>query len=182
MTRKFTNDLLLDDCRAVLETRAVVEREVRADNGHYYLAARLPYLTADRHLEGVVITFIDLTDRKRAADLVDEARLYAESIVATVRRALGRPGWPFARAIGQSLILQGVRASPRTTWWTSRFSRSIGHLGYSRRCGVSFEEMLDRKSEIVDFELALPSDQRGHQRTHALEAPGRSPVLMTARA
>ena len=48
----------------------------------------LPYWTAEHQAEGVVITFIDLTDRKRAADLVNEARLYAESIVATVREPL----------------------------------------------------------------------------------------------
>ena len=33
VTRKFTDDRLLDDCRAMLATRTAIEREVRADSG-----------------------------------------------------------------------------------------------------------------------------------------------------
>ena len=88
VTRKFTRDELLDDCRKVLETRGSVQREVRADNDEVYLRRGLPYVTAEQIVDGATITFIDITERKRAADLVNEARLYSESIVAAVREPL----------------------------------------------------------------------------------------------
>ena len=110
VTRKFTSDQLLDDCRTMLETRGSIEREVRAENDQYYLRRVLPYWTADQHVDGVVITFIDLTERKRAADLVNEARLYSESIVATVREPLVVLDGSLLRAISQSVVFQGVPA------------------------------------------------------------------------
>ena len=55
-----------------------------------------------------MITFIDLTDRKRAADLVDDARIYAESIVAAVREPLVVLNSSLRSAIGQSFVFRGV--------------------------------------------------------------------------
>ena len=72
----------------MLETRTPSSAKWGRRTASHYLRRVLPYLTTDYQLDGVVITFIDLTERKRAADLVNEARLYSESIVATVREPL----------------------------------------------------------------------------------------------
>ena len=43
-----------------------IEREVTAAGNRWFLARMLPYRTADDHIDGVVITFIDVTARRAA--------------------------------------------------------------------------------------------------------------------
>jgi len=56
-----------DDAVAVLEHLAPIEREVSSD-GNWYLARLMPYRTTDDRIAGVVLTFVDITRRKRAED------------------------------------------------------------------------------------------------------------------
>jgi len=48
----------------------------------------LPYRTQDNRIAGVVVTFSDITERKRDADAIDRARAYSETIVRTVQHPL----------------------------------------------------------------------------------------------
>jgi len=48
----------------------------------------LPYRTIENTIDGVVITFVDITQRKKAEQLGESARIYAESIVETVREPI----------------------------------------------------------------------------------------------
>jgi PAS domain S-box-containing protein len=57
---------LLGDCRRVLDQLAPVESVVRTSDRHAYLRRVLPYRTADQHIEGVVIAWIDVTERLAA--------------------------------------------------------------------------------------------------------------------
>ena len=85
---KIADDALLGDATKVLEKLSPIEAEVHDEAGNWYLRQMQPYRTLDNRIEGVVITFTDITDRKRATDAVDEARVYAEAIVATIRQPL----------------------------------------------------------------------------------------------
>ena len=86
--RKFDDPDLDADVRAVLERLVPAEREVAAENGRTYARRALPYRTADNRIDGVVVTFVDVSDRKRAEDEVAAAREYAESIVQTLHEPL----------------------------------------------------------------------------------------------
>src|SRR5262249_9583331 len=57
---------IFDDIRTVLDRLQSVEREVPTDDGRWHLMRMLPYRTADNHIDGVVITFQDITERCRA--------------------------------------------------------------------------------------------------------------------
>jgi PAS domain S-box-containing protein len=54
------------DVEAVLARLQAIEREVENDDGHSYLMRLLPYRTLDNRIDGVVITFQDITERLRA--------------------------------------------------------------------------------------------------------------------
>ena len=56
--------------RAVLDNLTPVETEVRSDSGRWYLHRTLPYRTLDNHIEGVVLTFVDISARKAAEQSV----------------------------------------------------------------------------------------------------------------
>jgi len=55
---------LADDARQVLHHLAKVERELPVPNGIWFLARILPYRTLDNRIDGVVITFSDITAHK----------------------------------------------------------------------------------------------------------------------
>ena len=81
-------DDLTGDAQQVLDTLVPVEQEVRTEGGDWYLLRIRPYRTQRNVIEGVVLTFIDITALKRAEREVEAARDYAESIVETVREPL----------------------------------------------------------------------------------------------
>ncbi|MDX3986052.1 MAG: CheR family methyltransferase [Achromobacter sp.] len=58
------------DAAGVFESLRAVEREVCSDAGRWYLARLLPYRSAEHRIEGAVLTFIDITDRRQAEDRV----------------------------------------------------------------------------------------------------------------
>jgi two-component system CheB/CheR fusion protein len=69
---------LLADARTVLQTLAPIEREIEAQSGAWYIRRILPYRTQDNGVEGVVITFADITERRHAADALEAAKRQAE--------------------------------------------------------------------------------------------------------
>jgi two-component system CheB/CheR fusion protein len=72
---------LLADAGRVLQQLVPVEREVSDDNAHYYLARLLPYRTTDERIAGVVLTFVDITERQLAQDAAVRARQELEQRV-----------------------------------------------------------------------------------------------------
>lgn len=68
ITNKLTNDNLLHDAEIVMEKLTVIEREVTTKEGVTYSMRLLPYRTAEDHINGVVITFFDITTRKKAEE------------------------------------------------------------------------------------------------------------------
>jgi two-component system sensor kinase FixL len=63
---KYEDPALLKDCGRVLETLQPIEQEIRAGEDRSYLRRILPYRTADNRIDGVVIIFIDITERVAA--------------------------------------------------------------------------------------------------------------------
>ncbi len=82
--RRFIDEALLDDARRVLTDLTPAAREVQADDGRWYMRRVTPYRTQDDRIEGVVITFVDFTERKRADDALNEARLRQAVILDSI--------------------------------------------------------------------------------------------------
>jgi len=64
----FTGGKLLDDAARVLAETAPVERELAAAGGRWFLRRILPYRASGHGIDGVVITFADVTQLKRASE------------------------------------------------------------------------------------------------------------------
>lgn len=69
---------LLADARLVLSESNIIEREISVSGGAWFLRRISPYRTHDDRVEGVVITFVDITDRRRTAAALEDARREAE--------------------------------------------------------------------------------------------------------
>jgi two-component system CheB/CheR fusion protein len=79
---------LIPDARTVLTSFAPLGREIVAENGAWYIRRILPYRTQDNRIEGVVITFADISEMKAAEREIQAARAYSDSIINTVRQPL----------------------------------------------------------------------------------------------
>jgi two-component system CheB/CheR fusion protein len=83
--QRFRGSNLLEDARNVLERLLPSDTEVVDDLGRWYIRHIVPYRTTDDRINGVVVTFTDITDRKRRENEVREAKEFAETIVDAVR-------------------------------------------------------------------------------------------------
>ena len=85
---------LVADARKTLETLRWSEKEVRTRDGKCYLMRAIPYRSMENVIDGLVITFTDITQLKKQAEelmkltATQAALSYAEAIVATVREPL----------------------------------------------------------------------------------------------
>ena len=67
-------DTLAHDARTVLERLSPVHAELQSEAGRWYLRRVLPYRTEDDRIEGVTVTYVDVTESKRSAENALEAR------------------------------------------------------------------------------------------------------------
>lgn len=79
---------LLEDAREVLRTLAPFAGEVATRDGRHFAVRILPYRRLDNRIDGVVVAFSEITAYRALERELDDARAYAEAIVATVREPL----------------------------------------------------------------------------------------------
>jgi two-component system CheB/CheR fusion protein len=79
---------LVSDVKDVLQTLVFKEIEVQTRDGAWYLMRIIPYRTANNIIDGVAITFADITDLKKVQVQMADRTEYAEGIIRTVREPL----------------------------------------------------------------------------------------------
>jgi two-component system CheB/CheR fusion protein len=102
--------LLLADARTVLQTLAPLEREIEAQSGAWYTRRILPYRTQDNGIEGVVITFVDVTERRHSADALEAAKRQAEVANLGKSRFLAAASHDLRQPLQTLSLIQGVLA------------------------------------------------------------------------
>ena len=90
LRRKFNDpDLLEADAQAVLDRFDPGRTpEIESESGRSYQRRALPYRTQDNRIDGVVVAFVDVSERKRSERAAAGAREYAEKIVETLHEPL----------------------------------------------------------------------------------------------
>ncbi|MCC6329709.1 MAG: PAS domain-containing protein [Acidobacteria bacterium] len=68
ITHRLAPDDFEDDAAVSLKNLKTLERETRSSDGRVFAARFSPYRTIDDKIDGVVISFIDVTERKRAEE------------------------------------------------------------------------------------------------------------------
>jgi two-component system CheB/CheR fusion protein len=75
------DNILVQASHGVLDNLIPVDREVQTADGKWYSLRILPYRTLDNVIEGVVVSFVDISQIKASL-------IYAESITETVREPM----------------------------------------------------------------------------------------------
>jgi PAS domain S-box-containing protein len=126
---KLNYDRLVDDALQVLATLAPKAVEVQAKDGAWYLVSIKPYRTLENVIDGVVITFVDITEQKQGDALRRMGTILRDSndavtlldfngkILAWNRGAVQMYGWEEAEALKMTvfeLIPETKRAEAAT--------------------------------------------------------------------
>ncbi len=89
LTHRFVDGHLGEMIDQVLETLEPLESEVVVEDERAWYTLRIaPYRTLDDTIEGVVLTFTDVTRIKLSEQRLDAARRYAEGVIETVHDPL----------------------------------------------------------------------------------------------
>ena len=80
------------DAREVLRTLAAVEKSVGTSDGRWFSMRIMPYRTLDNRIDGIVITFADITTAKKLEASLREKHRELEKLSAKQALALTRPG------------------------------------------------------------------------------------------
>jgi len=155
--------------QSVLETLIPFEQEVQTHNETWYLLRIQPYRTLDNVIEGVVMTFTDISTRIKAETDVRLARDLAESVVDTIAE-------PLIVMDGDLNVISSNRAFYQffQATATGTIGRKIYDLGNSQWDIPALRELL---------EIILPRDQafEGFFMEHAFPVIGHQRMLLNAR-
>src|SRR5262249_12731804 len=93
---------LAADAKRVLANLTSVERTIRSQPGRWYLMRMRPYRTLDDKIEGVVVTFVDVTERQEAeAKWENRQKCLLGELSHRMKNLLG---------VVQSIVAQSLRA------------------------------------------------------------------------
>ncbi|HYS64985.1 MAG TPA: CheR family methyltransferase [Paraburkholderia sp.] len=78
ITHRLDYPQLAEDTTTVFGSLQLIEREIRGTDGRHFLSRLSPYRTTDDHIDGAVLTIVDITALRRAEQLVrvGEERLH----------------------------------------------------------------------------------------------------------
>ena len=86
ITHRLDYPQLHQDATEAFESLHLVEREIsNLDRSHWYLARVLPYRTLDDRIQGAVLTFIDITDRRRAEEQVRAGEAHMKQLAQSTK-------------------------------------------------------------------------------------------------
>ncbi len=101
---------LTADAGRVLSTLRTVEREVQARDGHWHLMRLLPYRTEEDRIDGVVVTFLDVSAHKLAEDELRQAEERLRLLIDSV----------------QDYAIFSVTPDNRVSYWNAGAERVFG--------------------------------------------------------
>jgi chemotaxis methyl-accepting protein methylase/two-component sensor histidine kinase len=129
---------LFDDVRRSLRTLGAAEREIAApDSGKRYIARVLPYRSLDDCIAGAVITFVDVTQIKRAEE---RQRLLLAELQHRVRNTLGVVRSIARRSANNSATVDEYAA--HLDGRLSAFARTQAMVTRDPAGGVDFEYLI----------------------------------------
>jgi PAS domain S-box-containing protein len=167
--QRFKGGDLLEDARNVLERLRPSDAEIVDDLGRCYIRHIVPYRTAADRIDGVVVTFTDITERKRYEVELRRAKDFAEGIVDSVPVAL--------LVLTPTLEVHTTNETFCELFQIGReevIGRNLFHLGDRQwdepELRRQLAEVLPTEKEVVNFEI-----------TREFPPIGRRTMLLSAR-
>ncbi len=138
---------LVDDVGKVLKTLVPKDTEVRSREGFWYSMRVMPYRTSQNTIEGVVITFMEITGLKATQNRLESSRDELEGVVENRTEELGssRQSEQWLRSIFNVIQDAVIVTTPEGI---------IGQVNPAaeKMFGYSEQEMVRRTTEIIHLD------------------------------
>ena len=123
---------LSDDARTVLKDLEPIDREIETTAGCYFIRRIMPYRADNSRIEGVVITFIDISERKQIKQALEVAMQQAERANAAKSRFLAAASHDLRQPLQTLALLQGLLAKvvegPKAQQLVTRIDETLGAM------------------------------------------------------
>ena len=153
LARHFTDGDLLVDARTVLSNLVPLSCEIEVENGAFYSCRILPYRTKDNRIQGVVITFVDVTAHKRAEDALNAAKVQAESANLGKSRFLAAASHDLRQPLQTLILLQGRLAM------ILKDKEALGLVARSKEALTGMANLLNTLLDINQLEAGVISPE-----------------------
>jgi two-component system CheB/CheR fusion protein len=144
-----TDNLVDVDLRAdvhrVLERLERIEREVVTRDGQWLLMQAVPYRTAEDRIDGVILTFLDITERRRAEERLRQSETRLRLMIES--------------AADYAIFTIDVEC--RIDTWNSGAARMFGYAedeAIGRSAAILFTPE-DREQRVAETEMRLARDE-----------------------
>jgi two-component system CheB/CheR fusion protein len=91
ITSNLEGEELIPELHKVLDTLIPREREVQARDGTWYLARMQTYRTLDNVIDGIVLSFTDITASRAAAQIMNAAQHLAQELAEGIVNTINEP-------------------------------------------------------------------------------------------
>jgi two-component system CheB/CheR fusion protein len=168
--QRFEGGDLVEEARKVLERLLPLDAEVVDDLGRWYLRRILPYRTDDDRIDGVAVTFTEITERKHSEEALQASKQFAEGIVQSMPVAL--------LVLTAGLTVQATNAAFRELFQVSEEETLGRHL---------FRDLSGRQWDIPELRRQLQEVLPRHKQVEGFEVEwefvgiGRRALLLSAR-
>ncbi|MCW6511587.1 chemotaxis protein CheB [Lichenifustis flavocetrariae] len=146
-THQLDYDAIEADVRDVIGEARLIEREVRSHDGRWYIMRLRPYRTLEGRVDGTVLTFVDITQRREAEGkmIASEARLRA--LVEASSQIMYRmsPDWTEMRELSGGGVLRDTGSPDRN--WLEHYIPAVDQL----RVTAIIREAIQKKG-VFDLE------------------------------
>lgn len=166
------------DAATVLQTGVPLEREIEAHSGAWYIRRILPYRTQDDMVEGVVITFVDITERKHIAKALEAAKQKAEIATVAKSRFLAAASHDLRQPLQTLALLQGLLAKnvegEKAKKLVERLDQTLGAMSGMLNTLLDINQ-IDAgavRAETVSFPINSLLDRLRDEYTYIAQAQG----------
>jgi two-component system CheB/CheR fusion protein len=146
-THRLEYNELSQDAQRVLADLVPIERTLKSVNGKWFLMRMKPYRTIDDRIEGVVVTFVDVTDRQEAEQKWEaRQRLLVNELSHRVKNTL---------AVVQALVTQTLQRGGASQELQQRLIARLGAIAKSHDLLVNGEWEGADLGEIAREQLSV---------------------------
>lgn len=149
------DDGLAADARSVLASSELIERETPGADGKWFLRCIQPYRAEGGRIEGIVITYTDITERKRINAALMAAKSEADRATMAKSRFLAAASHDLHQPLQSMALLHNLLARQRRS---TEAARLVGLLDQTLN---SMTAMLDSMLDVsrIDSGIVKPTMQ-----------------------
>ncbi|WP_308910477.1 chemotaxis protein CheB [Pseudokordiimonas caeni] len=174
------DDALLTDAQAVLDNSGSADHEIMGRSGTCFARRILPYVTREGNVAGVVITFVDISDRKRDADELQEAKRQADQANIAKSHFLAAASHDLRQPLQTLALMQGILAKniegSRAREMVDRMDDTIGSMSGMLNALLDINQ-IDAgviRADVIDFPISgmlerLTDEFKYHAESHGLQ-------------